>query len=79
MLSLNTRGASWNGPVLQRGKTEVREQKSYQSVTLPNGIDKEKIEAKQIAVKNARYFKLLLISLRDKLHRLTDVFQSCAP
>jgi HSP20 family protein len=30
----------------KKGETEVREQECYQSVTLPDGIDKEKVEAK---------------------------------
>jgi HSP20 family protein len=30
----------------EKGESEVREQESYQSVTLPDGIDKDKIEAK---------------------------------
>ena len=30
----------------KKGETEFREQECYQSVTLPNGIDKDKVEAK---------------------------------
>lgn len=30
----------------KKGETEVREQECYQSVTLPEGIDKDKVEAK---------------------------------
>jgi HSP20 family protein len=30
----------------KKGETEVREQECYQSVTLPDGIDKDKVEAK---------------------------------